>query len=56
LCLTAAAFMLYGTWLGDAPVQMLRLNASIYLPSALLLILCYRRRGVRRTDHERAAV
>ncbi|HEY1403106.1 MAG TPA: glycosyltransferase family 87 protein [Pyrinomonadaceae bacterium] len=45
LCLTCAAFMLYGTWLGDAPADMLRLNLSIYVPSALLLIVCRRRRG-----------
>ena len=45
VCLTTAAFMLYGTWLGDAPAQMLRLNLSIYLPFALLLVVCYRRRG-----------
>ncbi|MCA1567543.1 MAG: glycosyltransferase 87 family protein [Acidobacteria bacterium] len=45
LCLTAAAFMLYGTWLGDAPAEMLRLNISIYLPPALLLVLSYRRRA-----------
>jgi len=47
LCLTTAAFMLYGTWLGDAPAEMLRLNLSIYLPFALLLIMCYRRRAER---------
>ena len=45
LCLTAAAFMLYGTWLGDAPAEMLWLNLSIYLPFALLLVVSYRRRG-----------
>jgi hypothetical protein len=48
LCLTATAFMLYGTWLGDAPADMLRLNMSIYLPPALLLaVSCRRRAGVR---------
>jgi hypothetical protein len=45
LCLTATAFMLYGTWLGDAPADMLRLNMSIYLPPALLLAVSYRRRA-----------
>jgi len=45
LYLTAASFMLYGTWLGDKPAQMLRLNASIYVPFALLLLFSYRRRG-----------
>ncbi|HYG10764.1 MAG TPA: glycosyltransferase family 87 protein [Pyrinomonadaceae bacterium] len=45
LCLSVAAFMLYGTWLGDAPADMLRLNLSIYLPPALLLIVCYRARS-----------
>jgi hypothetical protein len=44
LCLTTAAFMLYGTWLGDAPAEMLRLNLSIYLLPALLLVLSYRKR------------
>jgi hypothetical protein len=50
LYLTAAAFMLYGTWLGDAPAQMLRLNAAIYLPSAVLCIVCYWRRGASVID------
>lgn len=45
LYLTAACFMLYGTWLGDAPAEMLRLNACIYVPPALLLLISYRRRG-----------
>lgn len=45
--LTAASFMLYLTWFGDAPAQMLRLNLYIYLPPALLLLflIFYRRRG-----------
>jgi hypothetical protein len=56
LCLTAASFMLYGTWLGDAPEQMLWLNASIYLPpAAVLLVTSYRRRGTRTIDNLRAA-
>jgi hypothetical protein len=55
LCLTVAAFMLYGTWLGDAPADMLRLNLSIYLPSAVLLIMCYRRRGAGTIDNLLAA-
>jgi len=45
LYLTAACFMLYGTWLGDAPADMLRLNACIYLPPALLLLISYLRLG-----------
>ncbi|HEY0098970.1 MAG TPA: glycosyltransferase family 87 protein, partial [Pyrinomonadaceae bacterium] len=39
LYLTAASFMLYGTWLGDAPRQMLWLNSCIYLPPAFLLLV-----------------
>ena len=50
VCLTAASFMLYGTWLGDAPAQMLRLNLCIYLPPALLLLIFYRRRGAEASD------
>jgi len=45
LYLTMASFMLYGTWLGDKPAQMLWLNTSIYLPFALLFLLSYRRRS-----------
>ena len=45
LYLTMASFMLYGTWLGDKPAQMLWLNTSIYLPLALLFLLSYRRRS-----------
>jgi hypothetical protein len=44
LWLTASSFMLYGTWLGDAPAQMLRLNLCIYLPPALLLLIFRGRR------------
>ncbi len=44
LYLTVASFMLYGTWLGDKPTQMLWLNTCIYLPFALLLLVSYRRR------------
>ncbi len=35
--LTVASFVLYGTWLGNQPEQMFRLNTAIYLPYALLL-------------------
>jgi alpha-1,6-mannosyltransferase len=35
--LTAASFILYGSWLGDEPEQMFWLNSAIYLPFALLL-------------------
>jgi hypothetical protein len=45
MCLTVAAFMLYGTWLGDAPADMLRLNACIYLPPAVLLVASYLKRA-----------
>jgi alpha-1,6-mannosyltransferase len=34
--LTAASFVLYGTWLGDTPEQVFWLNTAIYLPFALL--------------------
>jgi alpha-1,6-mannosyltransferase len=37
--LTAASFVLYGTWLGDAPEQLFRLNAALYLPFALLALI-----------------
>ena len=51
LYLTAASFMLYLTWLGDAPAQMLRLNLYIYLPPALLLLLIFhRQRGAETFD------
>ena len=50
LTLTAASFMLYGTWLGDAPAQMLRLNLCIYLPPVLLLLLSLVRRGAKTVD------
>jgi hypothetical protein len=61
LCLTATAFMLYGTWLGDAPAQMRWINAAVYLPPAVLFIVCYRRRGAgviddRVIDNKSAAV
>jgi alpha-1,6-mannosyltransferase len=51
LYLTAASFMLYGTWLGDAPAQMLRLNLCIYLPPAAMLFFIFRgRRGAQTID------
>lgn len=37
--LTAASFVLYGTWLGDTPNQMFRLNSFLYVPFALLLVV-----------------
>jgi hypothetical protein len=52
LCLTATAFMLYGTWLGDGRALMLGLNTSVYLPPALLLIVWYVRRDVRKSGNE----
>lgn len=51
LYLTTASFMLYGTWLGDKPTQMLWLNTSIYLPFALLLFLSWRRRTAETIDN-----
>ena len=50
LWLTASSFMLYGTWLGDAPAQMLRLNLCIYLPPALLLLIFRGRRATETID------
>jgi len=46
--LTIAAFVLYRTWLGDAPEQMIFMNSVIYLPFLLLAIseLVWRRYGV----------
>lgn len=37
--LTAASFILYGTWLGDSPDQMFRLNSLLYVPFALLVLM-----------------
>jgi hypothetical protein len=34
--LTAASFVLYGSWLGDKPDQMFRLNCFLYVPFAVL--------------------
>jgi alpha-1,6-mannosyltransferase len=50
LYLTAASFLLYATWLGDAPAQMLRLNLCIYLPPALLILIMRVRRGAQKID------
>jgi alpha-1,6-mannosyltransferase len=36
--ITAASFILYGTWLGDSPDQMFRLNSFLYLPFVLLVV------------------
>ena len=36
--LTAASFILYGTWLEDTPDQMFKLNSFLYLPFGLLLL------------------
>jgi hypothetical protein len=47
LYLTTASFMLYGTWLGDAPRQMFWLNACIYLPPVFLLLI-FRGRAERK--------
>ncbi len=37
--LTAASFILYGTWLGDTPDQVFRVNSFLYLPFALLGVM-----------------
>lgn len=37
--LTTASFILYLSWLGDAPERMLRLNSFLYLPFALLAVI-----------------
>jgi hypothetical protein len=50
LYLTAASFMLYVTWLGDAPGQMLWINASIYVPPVFLLLLFRGRRDAEMFD------
>jgi hypothetical protein len=50
LWLTVASFMLYGTWLGDAPAQLLRLNLCIYLPPVLLILIFRVRRGAKTID------
>jgi alpha-1,6-mannosyltransferase len=48
--LTTVSFMLYATWLGDAPGQLLRLNACLYLPPALLLFIFRGRRDAGTND------
>jgi hypothetical protein len=37
--LTIGSFLLYGTWLGDSPDDMLLLNSSIYLPTLLIALI-----------------
>jgi len=39
LYLTAASFLLYATWLGDAPGRLFAINAALYLPSLALVCL-----------------
>ena len=39
--LTIASFILYGTWLGDSPDDMLLLNSLIYLPTLLIALVEY---------------
>ncbi|MGH9942701.1 MAG: glycosyltransferase 87 family protein [Pyrinomonadaceae bacterium] len=51
VCLTVAAFMLYGTWLGDKPADMLVWNSSMYLPSAALAVLVWLEYRFRRGDY-----
>lgn len=49
--LTIASFLLYGTWLGDSPDNMLVLNSLIYLPTLLIASIefIYRRRKISRS-------
>ena len=49
-CLTVTSFVLYGTWLGDKPDDMLRLNSILYLPAAALGVLAWLSRRVRRQE------
>ncbi|MBA3320036.1 MAG: DUF2029 domain-containing protein [Pyrinomonadaceae bacterium] len=49
-CLTVASFVLYGTWLGDKPDDMLRLNSILYLPAAALGFIVWLARRVRRQE------
>lgn len=37
--LTVASFLLYGTWVGDSPDDMLLLNSLIYLPTLLIALI-----------------
>jgi alpha-1,6-mannosyltransferase len=41
LYLTAASFVLYLTWLGDAPERMFVLHSIIYLPFAVLCVIAW---------------
>jgi hypothetical protein len=45
--LTAASFVLYGSWLGDEPDQMFWLKSAIFLPFALLLAIEQMARSLR---------
>jgi hypothetical protein len=49
--LTIASFLLYRTWLGDSPDDMLLLNSSIYLPTLLIASIefIWRRRKISRS-------
>lgn len=37
--LTAVSFVLYGSWLGDSPAEMFRLNSYLYLPAVLIALV-----------------
>ena len=39
--LTVASFVLYGTWIGDAPDQVLKIKAAIYVPALVLGALVF---------------
>jgi hypothetical protein len=45
--LTLTSFLLYLTWLGDSPGQLLIINALIYVPTLVLAILMFALRNLR---------
>jgi alpha-1,6-mannosyltransferase len=51
--LTLASFLMYLTWLGDAPNQVLKMKAGIYVPTLVLcaLIVWWRRRKRLSADY-----
>jgi len=51
--LTLASFLMYLTWLGDAPNQVLKMKAGIYLPAFVLcaLMVWWRRRKRLSADY-----
>ncbi len=51
--LTLASFLMYLTWLGDAPNQVLKMKAGIYVPAFVVcaLTVCWRRRRRLSADY-----